>query len=126
MVYLAFVGANANQGVDVTYSLSTLWQYFLIFSYAMAHKLGLVTLLLALFHYFMPQHWPKPILTLIAGFVLALLYNVVLLFSSESRLLIEQLSFAQIFQHFLIYYCIGGMAIALIGSIFCKRLLPKQ
>ncbi len=125
MLYLALVGASANQGADATFSLGVLWQYFLIFTYAMAHKLGLVALALALFHYLIPSHWPKPILTVIAGFVLALIYNAVLIYGTESRILIEQLSFAQVFQQFIIYYCIGGMAIGLIGSVFCKRLLPK-
>ena len=61
-----------------------------------------------------------------AGFVFALLYNLVLLYGTESRQVIAQLSFAQVFQQFIIYYCIGGMLIGLIGSVLCKRLLIKS
>ncbi len=126
MLSLALVGISAQQGADISMSLSTLWQYFIVFLYATAHKLGLVSIALALFHYFLPVHWPKPILTLIAGFVLALLYNLFLLYGTESHQLISQLNFAQVFQQFIIYYCIGGMAIGLIGSVLCKRLLAKN
>ena len=126
MLSLALVGASAQQGADFSMSLGALWQYFLIFIYATAHKLGLVAIALALFHYFIPAHWPKPILTLMAGFIFALLYNLVLLYGTESRQVIAQLSFAQVFQQFIIYYCIGGMLIGLIGSVLCKRLLIKS
>lgn len=119
-------GMSANQGAGVNLSLNAVWQYFLLFSYAMMHKLGLVTIALALFHYFSPSHWPKPILTLITGFILALVYNYLLIYYSSASAMTEHMSLGELFQTYLIYYCIGGMAIGLIGSILSKRLIKPQ
>lgn len=123
VLFLAFAGISTTQGIDNTLSFMTFWQYLIVFTYAMGHKLGVVSIGLALTHFFMPHHWPKPILTVMAGFVFALAYNFVQLFIYFDGAILEQISISQLFQDYLIYYGLAGMLIGLLGSIFCKRLL---